>query len=95
MADIYVGDVGTVITLDAGTFSLATATDPVINYRKPSGETGQWSAGITDNKVEYTTIADDIDEVGKWLLQAQVTISSWTGSSSTVTMDVGERIYSA
>jgi hypothetical protein len=85
---IHVGDVGTVITIDVAGTDLSGATDILIYYRKPSGETGSWTGTLDVDVITYTTVTGDIDEDGVWFLQATFTLASWTGSSRVVAIDV-------
>ena len=51
----------------------------VIDYQKPSGIEGTWSAVANGNNAERTLQADDIDEVGKWYVRiAQTTTGETT-----------------
>lgn len=63
-----------VITLDTGV--TLSGADPVrIIYRKPSGETGTWTATVTQTtKVTYTTDEADLDEGGLWKMQAYAVV---------------------
>ena len=89
MSKTYVGDTGTVITLDCGT-SVATATVRKINYTKPSGVTGSWTAAAsgTDAIAYTTTTAADLDLAGIWKLQAEITTSGgkWLGEMVELTV---------
>ena len=87
------GDIGAIIRIEPrdGT-DISMALDPKILYRKPSMETGEWTATIATNAVQYTTIAGDLDEVGIWQLQASVDMIAWEGTSSIVNLSVGEKI---
>jgi len=70
---LYTGDLGVQIVLDTD-HALTSATRGEILYRKPSGETGVWLADIVlPTQLSYQTILGDIDESGKWTLQARVT----------------------
>lgn len=65
----------TVITLDTGV-TLTGASAAKIIYRKPSGETGTWTASVTQTtKVTYTTDEADLDEGGLWKFQAYAVVS--------------------
>ena len=66
MAKYYVGSIGLTITLDTTTdLTLAPTTE--IHWKSPSGATGTWVAAVVDGtKVQYSTIAGDIDEAGTW-----------------------------
>ena len=96
MTTIYVhnGDVGTVFRLSivdtAGTaIDVSTATVKYIYFQDPSGVKTQKTAAFytdgTDGKIQYTTIAGDIDKVGTWMVQGYVETSLgkfWTEKDS-------------
>jgi len=94
---VYVGDTGTIIRFrfsSAETFPDGPYTAK-IKYRKPSGQTGEWGGTVTLNPdpayaayVDYTTLADDLDEAGTWWLQAYISGASWTGHSNSVKLTV-------
>ena len=85
---IYEGAIGTEIVLD--TFvDLTLATTIEIRYRKPDGTAGIWAGTLVDlTKVSYTTVADDLDVAGRWVLQVYAETPDWTGLGCSVTMVV-------
>lgn len=84
-ADFFVDDVGVVISLDFfGNVDLSTATATTIRYRKPTGEEGTWTGTVNGTAVDYTTVADDIDEAGTWYFQAFAEYADGTVVSSKV-----------
>lgn len=90
MNKIYVGDVGTVITLDVGE-DVSTATTMDIVYKKPDGTTGTWNATLSGTtKIQYTTVSGDIDESGKWYVHAYIVLPSWSGIGETASFEVYE-----
>ncbi len=83
MTTIYVhnGDVGTAFRLTivntAGTaIDVSTATTKYIYFQDPTGAKVQKTAAFTtngsDGKIQYTTIAGDIDKVGTWQIQGYI-----------------------
>lgn len=88
--EIHLDDIGTVfeITLmdgdDAEDVSSATVTKDII-FRKPGGtkvtQAASFTTDGTDGKIEYTSVADDLDEVGAWNIQAYLILTDWTGHS--------------
>jgi hypothetical protein len=48
-----------------------------IRYTKPSGDSGSWSADLSEDEssAEYETVEGDIDEVGVWQIQLKITDS--------------------
>lgn len=89
--EIHLDDIGTIfrVTLmdDTVAADVSGATEMYIIFSKPSGTTVQKTAvhytDGTDGIIQYTTIADDLDETGNWKLQARVTLPSGTWSSDT------------
>ena len=77
---IYVhnGDIGTVFELtivdtDKVSIDVSTAAVKYIYFQDPTGarmrKTATFTTDGTDGKIEYVTIAGDIDEVGTWQVQ--------------------------
>ena len=90
---IQLGDIGTAIrVLLAGGVDTGSITSSSIRYRKPTGATGQWTGTIVDGAIEYTTVADDIDEAGVWYLQGFYDIGSWSGGTEVISITVEESI---
>lgn len=85
------GDIGTVIILDTGE-DISTATLVKIRYKKPNGDTGEWTASVNSTEVRYTTLAGDIDQTGDWEMQAYVELAAWQGYSAIVEVPVGEQL---
>ncbi|MEE9593247.1 MAG: hypothetical protein V3W28_06685 [Thermoplasmata archaeon] len=83
--DAQLDDVGTIIRLTitdtAGTaIDVSSATTQEIILRKPDGtvvtKTSVFTTDGTDGKIEYVTIADDLDAVGSWQAQANIVLPS-------------------
>jgi hypothetical protein len=87
---IYVGDTGTVITLDCGQ-DISSATVRTIEVRKPDGSTTAWTATASGaNSITYTTLAGTFDQAGEWRLQASVTLPTGEWLGQTAYVDVSE-----
>ena len=96
MTTIYVhnGDVGTIFRLTikdtaGAAIDVSTASVKYIYFQDPSGVKTQKTAAFytdgTDGKIQYTTIAGDIDKVGTWHVQGYVETSLgkfWTEKDS-------------
>ncbi len=88
--EIHKGDIGTIfeITLKDGKIVVDVSTASIKNifFQKPSGIILTKAAAFTtdgvDGKIQYTTIAADLDEIGDWELQAGVTLAAGTWKSS-------------
>jgi len=85
------GDVGTVIDLNVGS-DISSATVRKIIYQKPSGTVEEWAATLYGTThIRYTTVADDIDEVGMWRFQAYIETPSGKWYGDIATHPVGEK----
>jgi len=80
MAKNYVGDIGTVITVDCEE-DISAATNTILKVEKPDGTEVEWTASIYDtNYLQYTVVAGDFDQEGVYTVQANLSISGWSGS---------------
>ena len=97
MTTIYVhnGDVGTIFRLTikdtaGAAIDVSTAVTKYIYFKNPAGttlpaKTAAFTTDGTDGKIQYTTIAGDIDMVGTWHVQGYVETSLgkfWTEKDS-------------
>jgi hypothetical protein len=82
----YVGDIGTVITVDCGT-SIADATSVKLMIQKPGSTTEvEWEGAIYGtNFIRYTTIDGDFSVSGTYKLQSFVDTPNgeWRGETTT------------
>ena len=84
----YVGDTGTVITLDCGT-DVSAATARNIEARKPDGTLATWVATASGTTaIRFTTLADTLDQAGTWRQQAHVVLPSGEWRGDTVPLQV-------
>ena len=85
---IYVGDIGTVITLDTNeTISSATTTD--IKVKKGDGTTATWTGSLSgSDSVEYTIVDGDLSCSGIYKVQAYVVMPGWSGLGETAEFTV-------
>lgn len=85
---IYVGDIGTVITLDTNeTISSATTTD--IKVKKGDGTTATWTGSLSgSDSVEYTIVDGDFSCSGIYKVQAHVVMTTWSGLGETAEFQV-------
>lgn len=89
-ADAHYGDVGTAIimtiTVDDVPLNVSTATGMHILLRKPDGTVVEKDAIFvtdgTDGKIQYITLANDLNAVGKWKVQCHLTFPSGDWHSS-------------
>lgn len=93
MTTVFAGDVGTKIILDCGVdISLSSARSIIV--RKPSGLSTTWVSVLEGtNSIQYTTLAGDLDEVGRWKLQAYIEMPSWKGSGEVVMLVINRPLF--
>ena len=87
------GAVGTTLQLelldDGAVVDVSSATTKEIILEKPDGSTVTKTAAFvtdgTDGKIKYTTIAGDLDQVGRWRIQGRIISSSgnWPSEAGT------------
>jgi hypothetical protein len=77
---VFKNDIGTVIQVDVGS-DVTGATTSRIKFIKPDGTSGYWNATISTQYLRYTTVEDDLDQVGEWDAQAYVELAAgkWHG----------------
>lgn len=85
---IYVGDIGTVITLDTNeVISGATTTD--IKVKKGDGTIATWTGSLSGNdSVTYTIVDGDLSCSGIYKIQAYVDMTTWSGLGETAEFQV-------
>jgi hypothetical protein len=87
---IYIGEADTTIILDCGAVVTA-ATLAQIHYRTPSGIEGVWTAAVVGTtEIYYITVANDLNEAGRWQIQAYVETPDWKGYGDTSSFEVEE-----
>lgn len=92
--EIHEEDIGTAFTItimdDTAVVDISSATvTKQIKFKKPSGTVVTQNAVFVttgaDGKLRYTSVADDLDEAGKWYLQVYLVMTGFTGHS-----DIGD-----
>ena len=99
--EVHQDDIGTVfeITLldDTTPVDLVFATEMKIAFQKPDGTTLLVDAALvtdgTDGKMQYTTIAGDIDQEGNWKYQAKVSFPTGVWHSDIVSFRVYANLF--
>lgn len=84
--EIHLNDIGTKfqVTVKDGddAVDISTASAKSLIFKKPSGTKMTKAAAFTSDgsngKIDYTILADDLDEVGTYQLQGKVIISDGT-----------------
>ena len=87
MTKIYQNDVGIAITVATG-ITLTGATTTQLKVKKPSGATATWAAAINGTNLDYTTVANDLNEAGRYFLQAFVQTGGQTLYGETAEIDI-------
>ena len=93
---IHVNDIGTILELevqeDGSAVDISTTTEMYIYLKNPAGTTKTCTATFsldgTDGKIQYATIADDLDQEGPWEMQGKVKMPGWEGYTSIVNFTV-------
>ena len=94
MADVFKNDVGTVLEatiLDSAgaVIDVSTATTKTLKLVKPSGavlnKTATFTTDGSDGKIRYATIANDLDSVGTWRIQAYIELGASNKFHTSVT----------
>lgn len=89
---IYVGDVGTEITLDCGS-DIGTATVRKIRVMKPDYSSVEWVAQDAGaSSIKYVTVDGDLIVDGTYYLQAYLEMPGWKGCGDPVAMTVKRRL---
>lgn len=91
MDKIYNGVIGLPIRANTNTdITLATAT--TFQVKKPDGTEVVWAATIVDtNYLTHTTVLGDVDQSGKYIIQASLTLGGWTGEGESFEMFVFDK----
>lgn len=89
--EIHLNDIGTIFKLSIkdcqnGIVDISSATNVMITFKKPSGSSmvklGTLFTDGTDGIVQYVTIANDLDEIGSWKIQAKVNLPTGSWNSN-------------
>lgn len=80
MTDIFIGDIGTIFRAtvkDNGVArDISSATLRQLIFQKPDETTVTKTATLTtdgtDGKMQYTTILNDLDQAGRWVVQGYI-----------------------
>lgn len=85
---VYIGDIGTVITLNTNeTISNATTTD--IEVRKGDGTLATWTGSLSgSDSVTYTVVSGDLSCSGIYKMQAYIVMPGWSGLGETTEFQV-------
>lgn len=92
----HLGDIGTVFlaTIKDGTVvvDVSTATTQELLFKPPNGAVKTrvtvFDDDGVDGKIKYITVADDLDEVGVWKIQAHIILPSGEWNSDIGSFEV-------
>lgn len=88
---VYVGDIGTKITVDVKE-DVSSATTLELIFRKPDlSEITRTATLESDTKISYTTISGDLDQFGRWRIQAHIVAPTFDVLGETDIFDVHEK----
>ena len=84
--EVHLGDIGTVFVVtvkdDTTVVNISAATTKQIIFMAPDGgkltKTASLTTDGTDGKMQWTTIANDLDEPGTWKIQGKVVLAAGT-----------------
>lgn len=92
MSSIHEGQSYFDIVLETS-LDLSGASAVSIDYRKPSGAEGTWVGAVQNTtQIIYQVANSDIDERGRWYLQAKATIAGRTAYGERCLMVVLDRV---
>jgi len=94
--EVHLSDIGTVFVVtvkdDATVVDISAATTKQIIFLAPDGGKLTKSASFTtdgkDGKMQWTTIAADLDEPGTWKVQGKVVLTAGTWYTDISTFEV-------
>ena len=70
------------ISVETDYASLAAASTKLINYTKPQGQTGSFTATASGTTLTYALANGDIDQAGLWKFQAYIVVGGLKGIGS-------------
>lgn len=93
---VYKGTVGLLVLLDCRQ-DISSAEDPKIRVKKPSGTVLEWTPTIIQRNglttlLGYVTQVSDLDEIGVYTIQPQLTLGGWRGYCKEASLEVSDII---
>lgn len=88
---IYTGQTLLTLKLNTG-LDISAATVKRLLYKKPSGTVGYWAADSIEanTTLVYSIQTGNINEAGKWSIQAYVELAGKKGYGHPITLQVNE-----
>lgn len=91
MAKHYIGEAGTGLTVNC-VATITTASPIALIVSKPDLTRAVWTPTIgSASTLLYTTVSGDFNQVGRYSLQASITIGGWSGYGETAEFLVYEK----
>ena len=88
MSKWYVNDIGKKLVVDVG-LDIHDATLIKMQIKKPDDTTVEWVASLEGlTKITYTTISGDLNQAGRYLLQAYVETPLLESKGETTSFEV-------
>ena len=95
--DVHLNDEGTrfLITIKEGSdpVDISSATIKELKFKRKDGTGFTVDAGFdtdgTDGVLEYITLPDEINQIGKWSVQPYIEMPNWSGHTAKVDFRVG------
>lgn len=85
---IYVGDVGTIFSIDCGQ-DVSAATSVVLKVRKPDGTEVEWPAEVHNLQyIRHVAVFGDLDQVGYYYCNPYLESLEWNGRGDTLNFRV-------
>ena len=87
---VYLNQTKLTIEINTG-IDCTDATEVKIKYRKPNGETGEWSAEKSQTDpilIKHKIVAGELNAVGTWTIWSSVTFSDGTAPGEPAKMQV-------
>lgn len=88
--EVHVDDVGTalivtIVDCNGDAINISAATEKKIKLTLPDlsvvEKTAEFSSDGTDGKIQYTTVADDLSQAGRWKIQGFIVDSGFENNS--------------
>lgn len=103
-AEVHVGDIGTIFLAtitdeNNAVVDVSLASTKQLWFKKPdttvTKKTASFTTNGTDGKLQYTTIAGDLDNAGVWEIQGYVVLAAGTWHTSRLTVQVQPNVVGA
>ena len=98
--EVHKDDIGTVFEValmdGSSIVNVSAATTKEIIFEKPDGstltKTAEFVTSGSDGKIDYTTVAGDLDTIGRWKIQAYVVLAAGSWKSDVAEFSVHDNL---